>query len=256
MTTMTITEIKKKIQTEEVSSKELEQFKQDTRKGVQKLVAQYEKNQTKKAALQAQFEEMKSFEYAAKRNGKQLIAGIDEAGRGPLAGPVVAGAVILPEDFYLEGLNDSKKLSLAKRELFFDYIKTHADYGVGIVDNEEIDRLNIYQATKLAMRRAVEDLEQTPDHLLVDAMELDAFPSQESIIKGDARSVSIAAASVVAKVTRDRYMSKIHQSYPMYEFASNQGYGTSDHLAALNNYGPSPYHRYSFSPVKEVRSGR
>ncbi|MCA0969159.1 ribonuclease HII [Halobacillus litoralis] len=256
MTTWTITEIKKKIEAGSFSAAELEQFRQDTRKGVQKLMKQYEKKQAKKAQLKAQFEEMMAFEYAAREKGKQMIAGIDEAGRGPLAGPVVAGAVVLPDHFYLEGLNDSKKLSLSKREQYFDYIKEHADYGVGIVSNEEIDQLNIYQATKLAMKRAVEDLNHAPDHLLVDAMELDQNISQQSLIKGDARSVSIAAASVIAKVTRDRYMGDLHESYPMYQFASNQGYGTSEHLSAMREHGISPYHRHSFSPVREVRSGQ
>lgn len=252
---MKISDMKVKIEAGLISEEELNQFKQDTRKGVQKLITQYEKRQAKKAELKAQFEEMKAFENKARYSGKRLIAGIDEAGRGPLAGPVVAGAVILPDEFYLEGLNDSKKLSLSKRERYFAYIKEHADYGVGIVSNEEIDRLNIYQATKLAMRRAICDLKQSPDHLLIDAMELDTHSSQESLVKGDERSVSIAAASVVAKVTRDHYMAELHEQYPMYHFQSNQGYGTSEHIEALQTYGASPHHRHSFSPVKEVRSG-
>lgn len=257
MTTMTITEIKKKIEEEQFSNEDMESFRQDKRKGVQKIVAQYETKQQKKAELKAQFETMKWFEYKAKQEGKAAIAGIDEAGRGPLAGPVVAGAVILPDDFYLEGLNDSKKLSLAKRESFYKIIKEETDWGVGIVSNEEIDQMNIYQATKLAMRRAVGDLKRSPDHLLIDAMELEKNESQMSLVKGDQRSVSIAAASVIAKVTRDHYMAELHESYPMYQFASNQGYGTSDHIDALTAHGPSPYHRHSFAPVREasLRSG-
>ncbi|MBA2174130.1 ribonuclease HII [Halobacillus locisalis] len=257
MTTMTIKEIKKKLEAGQFSIEEMESFKQDSRKGVQRIVAQYETKRQKRAELKAQFETMKGFEYKAKRNGKTAIAGIDEAGRGPLAGPVVAGAVILPDDFYLEGLNDSKKLSLTKRESFYKIIKEETDWGVGIVSNEEIDRMNIYQATKLAMMRAVEGLKRYPDHLLIDAMELEEVESEVSLVKGDQRSVSIAAASVIAKVTRDHYMAELHKSYPMYQFASNQGYGTSDHIDALMAHGPSPYHRHSFAPVREatVRSG-
>lgn len=186
------------------------------------------------------------------KKGYSIIAGIDEVGRGPLAGPVVAAAVILSEDFYLPGLNDSKKLSKAKRESYYTYIKQHADIGIGIVDHKEIDQLNIYQATKKAMQMAVQSLTRTPDYLLIDAMTLPLSVPQESIIKGDTKSASIAAASIVAKVVRDRMMEQFAKKYPYYGFDQNMGYGTKEHLDGLKIYGPSDIHRLSFSPVKEI----
>ena len=182
-----------------------------------------------------------------REQGFSLIAGIDEVGRGPLAGPVVASAVILPETFYLPGLNDSKKISEAKRELFYETIMEEAiAVGTGIVHNEEIDEINIYEATKKAMITAVAQLSQQPDHLLIDAMKLDLPIPQLSIIKGDAKSVSIAAASIVAKVTRDRMMKEYAKEYPHYGFDKNMGYGTSAHLDALHAYGLTPWHRKKF----------
>ncbi|MGI8315107.1 ribonuclease HII [Halobacillus mangrovi] len=250
---MTITEIKKKMKQAELSHKEIEHLRNDARKGVQKLISQYDSIQMKQAKLKKQYDEMMAYEKENYYKGKAFIAGIDEAGRGPLAGPVVAAAVILPEDFYLEGLNDSKKLSLDQREQFFKEILNSADTGRGIVTSEEIDRLNIYQATKLAMKRAVNDLFQSPDHLLIDAVTLDDLPlTQTNIVKGDQKSVSIAAASVIAKVIRDRMMADLHSKYPMYQFVSNQGYGTKEHLKALETHGPSPYHRRSFAPVRDL----
>lgn len=251
--TMTITEIKNKMKQDQLSQQEIDKLRKDARKGVQKLVSQYDSLQMKQAQLKKQFEEMKVYEKEGYHAGKAFIAGIDEAGRGPLAGPVVAAAVILPDNFYLEGLNDSKKLSLDQREQFFDEILNSADTGRGVVTSEEIDQLNIYQATKLAMKRAVNNLIQPPDHLLIDAVTLNDVPlSQTNLVKGDQKSVSIAAASVIAKVTRDRMMADLHSKYPMYHFISNQGYGTKEHLEALKTHGPSPYHRKSFAPVKDL----
>jgi len=252
MTVRTIAQIKKELADETVKEEDLDLLRSDNRKGVQKLLEQYDRRQDQKREYKHQFEQMKSFEYSCREKGSHIIAGIDEAGRGPLAGPVVAAAVILPEDYYLEGLYDSKKIPLAKREEFFQSLKAHADYGVGIVSNEEIDQHNIYQATKLAMKRAVMDLNQVPEHLLIDAMYLEETEvPQTYLVKGDQRSVSIAAASIIAKVTRDRIMSEWHDNYPMYHFRSNQGYGTKAHLEALKTYGVSPLHRKSFAPVKE-----
>jgi ribonuclease HII len=250
---LTIAEVKEKLNDpSELTMEELQEYRNDTRKGVQQLVNRYDATMQKKAEMKQLYEEMMSFEREQFRSGKSFIAGIDEAGRGPLAGPVVAGAVILPQDYYLEGLNDSKKLSLTMREAYFEQIKCDADWGVGIVTNEEIDQLNIYQATKLAMKRAVESLRTTPEHLLIDAMQLDDVAcTQTSLVKGDQRSVSIAAASVIAKVTRDRMMANLHEKYPMYHFQANQGYGTKAHLDALASYGVSPVHRLTFAPVKE-----
>ncbi|WP_226578719.1 ribonuclease HII [Halobacillus litoralis] len=253
MAKQTIKQIKDKINQGECTEEELETFRQDERKGVQKVLEQYDINQQKKVEMQNHYESMLAFEKEHYADGRTLIAGIDEAGRGPLAGPVVAGAVIMPKGYYLEGLNDSKKLSLKKREEFFEEIKEVADWGVGIVTNEEIDRFNIYQATKLAMKRAVNQLSHSPEHLLVDAMDLEDIPcTQTSLVKGDQRSVSIAAASVMAKVTRDRMMAELDDRYPVYQFRSNQGYGTKDHLEALSTHGASPVHRLTFAPVKNV----
>ncbi|GGC90522.1 ribonuclease HII [Thalassobacillus devorans] len=247
----TIAQVKEKLAGRQLAEHEWTALKQDTRKGVQKLLLQYERLLEKEQLLKVKYQEMMAFEKKQYQAGKQYVAGVDEAGRGPLAGPVVAGCVILHKDYYLEGLNDSKQLSHEKREMLFERITADAlAYGIGEVTNEEIDRYNIYEATKMAMRRAVSNLGITPDHLLIDAVKLEGMPcTKEALIKGDQRSVSIAAGSIVAKVTRDRMMAKIHEEFPMYDFQSNQGYGTSTHMKALEQFGPSPYHRYSFSPV-------
>ncbi|WP_079529829.1 ribonuclease HII [Halobacillus hunanensis] len=253
MRELTIKDIKYKLDSNQFSKSERDLLRKDQRRGVHKLLKQYDVKQQRKLELKNQYERMLSMENEARTSGKVWIAGIDEAGRGPLAGPVVAAAVILPASFYLEGLNDSKQLSAFQREQFFEKIKIQADYGIGTASNEEIDQWNIYQATKLAMKRAVEQLPHAPDHLLIDAMTLERMPcTQQSLVKGDQRSVSIAAASIMAKVTRDRVMKKIGEQYPAYDFASNQGYGTKHHLHALETYGHTPYHRKSFAPVKDL----
>ncbi len=189
--------------------------------------------------------------YAA---GAQLVAGIDEAGRGPLAGPVVAGAVILPPFYYLPRLNDSKLVSERERNLLYGKIHNIAiAVGIGEVSVELIDRHNILEATKLAMKKAIKNLGVTPDFLLIDAVKLaDVIIPQKNIIKGDRISASIAAASIVAKVHRDKLMRELHEEYPLYGFDCHKGYGTKEHLAALAKYGPCPYHRRSFAPVKEA----
>lgn len=193
------------------------------------------------------------FEEQARRRGFQSVAGIDEAGRGPLAGPVVAAAVILPQQFFLPGLTDSKKLSERRRQFLYPEICQQARaVGVGVASTQEIDRLNILQATLLAMTRAVGRLPQTPDHLLIDG--ISAVPlnlSQQCIKQGDSRSLSIAAASVVAKVIRDRIMLSYHRQLPAYGFATHKGYGTLQHRAAIAEIGPSALHRTTFAGVKE-----
>ncbi len=193
------------------------------------------------------------FEEQARRRGFQSVAGIDEAGRGPLAGPVVAAAVILPEQFFLPGLTDSKKLSERRRQFLYPEICQQARaVGVGVASIQEIDRLNILQATLLAMTRAIGRLPQTPDHLLIDG--ISAVPlnlSQQCIKQGDSRSLSIAAASVVAKVIRDRIMLSYHRQLPAYGFATHKGYGTLQHRAAIAEIGPSALHRTTFAGVKE-----
>lgn len=182
------------------------------------------------------------------------IVGTDEAGRGPLYGPVVAGAVVLPHDFKLEGLNDSKKLTEKKREEFYEYIINHAIWGIGVVSALEIDEINIYQASKKAMMLAIEEVrKQIPvDYILTDAMPLEMDIPSMAIIKGDAKSMSIAAASVIAKVTRDHMMLEVDKKYPEYGFKNHKGYPTKKHLEALKKYGLIDGYRLTYGPVKEM----
>ena len=205
----------------------------------------------KEQVLLDKYEEMRRYERELE-SVCRYIAGVDEAGRGPIAGEVVAAAVILPGGFLLPGLDDSKKLSAKKREAFREIIMREAHVGIGIADAGEIDALNIYEASRLAMQRAVENLAIGPDHLLVDAMTIGAGVDETAIIKGDANSVSIAAASVIAKTTRDRMMEEYDRLYPGYHFSGNKGYGTKDHLAGLENFGVTPIHRRTFEPVKSL----
>jgi ribonuclease HII len=194
-------------------------------------------------------------ERALRRSGRQCIAGIDEAGRGPLAGPVVAAAVILPEKFRHKELNDSKKLSARTRERLYVEITTHPAvvWAMAVVESDEIDRINILQATHQAMRRAVAALTTPPDHVLIDGRPVRPFPvPQTALVGGDGLSFSIAAASVVAKVTRDRLMVEWDARHPGYDFAVHKGYGTELHLAKLRAHGPCPIHRRTFLPVQEA----
>lgn len=196
---------------------------------------------------------MKEFENELYNNKINFIAGIDEVGRGPLVGPVVTAAVILPKDFYDERINDSKKLTEKKRELLYDVIMENAlSVGIGVSSPEVIDEINILNATKKAMIEAINNLSIKPEHLLIDAVKLDIDIPQTSIIKGDAKSQSIASASIIAKVTRDRMMIELDKKYPMYDFKHNKGYGTKKHIEALYKYGPLKEHRKSFAPVSEL----
>ncbi|ENQ3078505.1 ribonuclease HII [Bacillus multifaciens] len=225
----------------------------DERKGVQRLISKWKKQKDDKEKERQKFTEMSKYENVLRQKGTVSIAGIDEVGRGPLAGPVVAAAVVLPEDFYMPGLNDSKKLSEAKRELFYDGIKEQAlAIGVGIIPSHVIDQINIYQATKQAMLEAVSNLSCEPEHLLIDAMELNVSIPQTSIIKGDAKSISISAASIIAKVTRDRMMKELGKRYPQYGFDQHMGYGTKQHLQAIETYGVLEEHRKTFAPIKDM----
>ena len=178
--------------------------------------------------------------------GVKFVAGVDEVGRGPLAGPVTTACCMLPLDEPIDKINDSKKLSETRREQLFDLITAKAAYSVASVTSEEIDELNILEATKKAMRECISDLMPIPDLVLIDAVKLDVGVKTESIIHGDALSYNIAAASIIAKVTRDRFMIKADELYPQYGFARNKGYGTAEHIAALKKYGPCPLHRRSF----------
>lgn len=254
MNHQSISQIKQLLDNDSLSKEQLSSLQYDSRKGVHKLLQMYQHRQQKKQKLEHHFREMTQYEQKSYLNGCELIAGIDEAGRGPLAGPVVAAAVILPRDFKLLGLDDSKQLNAGKRNEFFSIIKEQAvSYGISIISNEKIDQVNIYQATKLAMYDALSQLQPGPDHALIDAVPLDRLThSSESIIKGDQKSISIAAASILAKVTRDTIMKKIHNDFPFYDFASNMGYGTKYHMNALQEHGISPFHRKSFEPIRST----
>lgn len=196
------------------------------------------------------------YEDALYKLGINYIGGVDEVGRGPLNGPVVASCVVLPKGFILEGLTDSKKLTHKKRDIFYDYIITHAlAYGLGFVEPEEIDKINIYQASKKAMLIAIDEVRSkiNLEHVLIDAMPLELDIGTTSIIKGDAKSISIAAASVIAKVTRDRLMDELDLKYPMYGYKNHRGYATKKHLEAIEKYGLIEGYRNSFSPVNKYK---
>ena len=196
---------------------------------------------------------MKEYENELYKKGIKLIAGIDEVGRGPLVGPVVTAAVILPEDYYDERINDSKKLSEKKREELYNVIMENAiSVGIGMSSNEVIDEINILEATKRAMLEAVDNLSVLPQHLLIDAVKLNTDIPSTSIIKGDAKSQSIAAASIIAKVTRDRMLIELDKLHPEYDFKHNKGYGTKKHIEALYKYGPLKEHRRTFEPVSSI----
>lgn len=224
----------------------IEKYKEDSRSGVQKLVEQLYKKILAHEKELARTEAMKEYEHKYEHLG--YICGIDEVGRGPLAGPVVAGAVILPQDCSILYLNDSKQLSAKKRDELYDVIMENAiAVGIGMASPKRIDEINILQATYEAMREAISKLSIVPQILLNDAVTIPQVTiPQVPIIKGDAKSVSIAAASIVAKVTRDRMMVEYDKVMPEYGFASNKGYGAAAHIEALKKYGPSPIHRASF----------
>lgn len=198
-------------------------------------------------------------ERALRARGFSLVAGVDEAGRGPLAGPVIAAAVILPAGFALDGLTDSKKVPAVRREKFFAFLTTQTSvvWSTGLAAVEEIDRLNILRATHLAMARAVGALPAPPDHALVDGLPVRDLPvPHTALVGGDALSLSIAAASIIAKVTRDRLMVALDAEYPQYGFARHKGYGVRQHLEALRHHGPCPVHRRSFAPVGQAEVAR
>ncbi len=192
-------------------------------------------------------------EYEEKYSNLNYICGVDEVGRGPLVGPVVASAVILPKNYFIEGLTDSKKLSKKKRDYFYEVIQKDAlAIGIGIVDNKKIDEINILEASRLAMKKAINSLSIKPDIILTDAMRLDMGIPEEDIIKGDLKSITISAASVIAKVTRDKMMEELHEKYPMYNFIKNNGYPTKEHIEAIKKYGIIKEHRKSFRPIKDT----
>lgn len=223
-------------------------LKDDERKSVKNIAVKLAKKLDKMSAENERLEMINIFENEGYEKGFTYIGGIDEAGRGPLAGPVVAAVVVFKPGTKIEGINDSKKLSEAKRDELFDIIKEEAlDYGIGIVQKDEIDEYNILNATYMAMKKAVNCLKQKPDYLLVDAAHIpDVDIEQKSIIKGDSKSISIAAASILAKVTRDSIMYEYDKMYPEYGFASHKGYGTDQHYKAIREHGITSIHRRSF----------
>jgi ribonuclease HII len=204
----------------------------------------------------SRLERMSFHEKRLRLEGYKAIAGIDEAGRGPLAGPVVAAACIIPENVQLANLNDSKQLNAEERAALFELIVSTEGvrFGIGIVEIETIDQINILQATFIAMRKAVENLPSLPDYLLIDGSQIPSFPniSSQALVKGDSLSVSIAAASILAKVTRDRLMEELDSKWPQYGFKQHKGYATASHIAAIEKWGPCPIHRKSFEPIKSI----
>ena len=250
----TIKEIKEQLEDiQQLNDPLFAELEKDDRSGVIQAIAKRKREIQKCLDEDERLEGMLAYEKECYARGMELIAGVDEVGRGPLAGPVVAAAVILPKGSKIPGLNDSKKIPKSKHKEIYEAVLQEAiAIGIGVKDNQVIDQVNIYEATKLAMMEAIGQLEPQPQHLLIDAMKLDLSIPQTSIIKGDANSLSIAAASIVAKVTRDQMMEDLDQLYPGYNFAQNAGYGTANHLAGLHKLGVTPIHRRSFEPVKSM----
>ncbi len=253
----TVKEIKEALAAiESLDDARWQDYESDGRAGVQKAIQQ------RKKAIQADIDEdlrlenMLRYEKELYQQGYQAIAGIDEVGRGPLAGPVVTACVILPKNCKIKHLNDSKKIPKNHHEEIYQEILACAlGIGIGIVDNNVIDQINIYEATKVGMLQAINQLKgevTKPDYLLIDAMHLETSIPQQSLIKGDANSLSIAAASIVAKVTRDRMMADYANDYPGYAFEKNVGYGTKEHLEGLKKYGITPIHHKTFEPIKSM----
>jgi len=236
----------------DVTSELITEIKADSRITVKRLAARYLQQQDAAKKEKIRLEAMYEYERSFLAQGCQMIAGVDEAGRGPLVGPVVTAAVILPPNLLIKGINDSKKLSAKQREELFHIISEKAlAISYTEVSAATIDRINIYQATVAGMYESIKQLTIAPEAVLIDAVPLNKLtvPSQ-SIIKGDALSQAIAAASIIAKVTRDRLMDKLDEEYPQYGFARHKGYGTKEHLEAIKKYGPCPQHRQTFAPIK------
>lgn len=250
MTNKSVKEIKEIVDNLDVDKylEYIEILKGDERKSIKDLALKLAKKLDNIRREQDRLERINIYENEGYEKGYLCIGGIDEAGRGPLAGPVVASVVVFKPGTKIDGINDSKKLSEAKRDELFDIIKEQAiDYGIGIVNNEEVDEFNILNATYMAMKKALNCLKQTPDYLLVDAATIPGINTKQNpIIKGDSKSISIAAASILAKVTRDSIMYQYDKIYPEYGFKSHKGYGTKEHYEAIEKNGITPIHRKSF----------
>lgn len=254
---MTVAEIRNLLKSGNPSDEVLQEIAEDPRKGVQALFFSYVRRKKKEAEEQFRVESLYKVESRFYKEGKKYIAGIDEVGRGPLAGPVTVAAVILPPHLFIKGLNDSKKVRPAERERIAGIIHEKAlAVSIWSLPPSEIDALNIYQATMKAMYEAVKHLTVPPEAVIVDAMPLHFKVPTVSMVHGDARSASVAAASIVAKVYRDHLMEKYDQTYPGYGFRENKGYGTAEHIAAIRKLGITPIHRKSFEPVKSMLLGR
>ena len=251
---LTIKELERIFKSGQVTADLLAACRQDGRAAAGKLLQRYERQQARLAEENRRLLSMYRYEQEAREKGCDLIAGVDEAGRGPLAGPVSVAAVILPEKLILPHLNDSKKLSAKMRDELYDEIMEKAVAVKQVfVESAVIDRINILQATMQGMYDAVYGLPQKPQMVLIDAVHLGSLPMpQLSLIKGDAKSASIAAASIIAKVSRDRLMDEYDRKYPQYGFASHKGYGTAEHVEAVRRYGPCPIHRLTFEPVRSI----
>ncbi|QTD42343.1 ribonuclease HII [Sporosarcina sp. Te-1] len=250
----TIKEITERLQNTKIPEPWMDELKEDSRAGVKNELERWRRRYEKQLIKEAAYMEKKEFDASHMPYDGALLAGIDEAGRGPLAGPVVCAAVILPrETQILIGLDDSKKISKPERNRLAELIKQIAvSYSIHIQSSERIDELNIYSATKKSMETAIEDLQVRPDIVLADAMPLHVSCKAVSVVKGDAKSLAIAAASILAKTTRDTLMEQWHEKYPMYNFKQNAGYGTEEHVEALHAFGPCEIHRKTFEPVKSV----
>ncbi|GMA69138.1 ribonuclease HII [Leuconostoc litchii] len=249
----TIASIKQQLKTMNDGDERLVIWQQDKRIGVQNALKSWQNRKEKLRLKRENFLTRFDIERQYWSQGYDLIAGIDEVGRGPLAGPVIAAAVILPHDFDIIDVIDSKQLSFHKRDELYDQIIEKAiSIGIGLVDSPIIDKINIYEAARVAMTEAVKQLAPEPEALLIDAMRLDIDLPQEFLIKGDARSNSIGAASIIAKVTRDRLMKEYALQYPGYGFEKNAGYGTKEHLEAIKKIGITPIHRKTFAPIKDI----
>lgn len=249
----TVKQIKERLsQLTDRSDPYVQSLEADSRKGVQQALAQFYRRLDRLANAQAAFRRRFHYEEALWQRGCRYVAGMDEVGRGPLAGPVVTCAVILRPDFDLVGVTDSKQLTRHEREqLYLQIVNEAVEVSIAVNDRETIDRLNIYAATQDAMIRAVNNLHHRPDHLIVDAVPLKLAIPQTTLIKGDQKSISVAAASIVAKEYRDHLMRDYARAYPGYGLAENMGYGTREHLAGLAAHGATPIHRRSFRPVQD-----
>lgn len=258
ITLKTIKDITEQLKAVEEPELWMEELELDSRTGVQNALNRWKRRYEKRKVTEQTHAAKEAFDASYASFDEAMIAGVDEAGRGPLAGPVVTAAVILPRETpELVGLDDSKTIAKAERERLAEKIRSVAiSYSAHIQSAKTIDEMNIYAATRDSMEQAVKGLSIRPDFVIVDAMSLNVNCPTESVIKGDAKSLAIAAASIIAKTTRDAIMDEIHNEFPVYKFNKNAGYGTSEHVLALQIHGPSEHHRASFEPVKSMLKER